>query len=198
MIMFDPKIQHRRSMRLKDYDYSQPGAYFITICAHNRELLFQSEPVHDMLKTFWGKLPIKFPIIQSDEFVVMPNHIHGIIFLNVGATPRGCPNLGDIVDWYKTMTTNVYIKGVKNNQWPPFNDRFWQRNYYEHIIRDEDDLNRIRQYIIDNPIRWDEDEDNPKNWGNEQGHKRRRGNPMWLPQMMGTHAGIPTKKHTGQ
>jgi enterochelin esterase-like enzyme len=55
--------------------------------------------------------------------------------------------LGDVVDWYKTMTTNAYMNGIKNNQWTPFNERFWQRNYYEHIIRDEDNLNRIRQYI---------------------------------------------------
>jgi len=172
MTMFDPKIHHRRSIRLKNYDYSKPGAYFITICTHNRELLFEPGPVKVMLKSFWQKLPAKFPTVQLDEFVMMPNHIHGIIMINVGATPCGCPNitpnsypkLGDIVDWYKTMTTNAYISSVKNNQWPPFSDRFWQRNYYEHVIRDEDDLNRIRQYIIDNPSKWDEDEENPQNW----------------------------------
>ena len=164
MAKFDPKIHHRRSIRLKDYDYSQSGAYFITICTHNREPLFESEYVQDMLKAFWEKLPAKFSIVQLDEFVVMPNHVHGIIMITVGATLCGCPNLGDIIEWYKTMTTNAYINGVKNNRWGPFNERFWQRNYYEHVIRDEDDLNRIRQYIIDNPTKWDEDEDNPKNW----------------------------------
>jgi len=119
-------------------------------------------------------LPTKFPTIELDEFVIMPNHIHGVIMINVGVIPRGYPNkgrphgaaptLGDIIDWYKTMTTNAYIKGVKNNQWAGFNGRLWQRNYYEHVIRDADDLNRIRQYIIDNPLKWEEDEDNPKNW----------------------------------
>ena len=152
---FDPAIHHRQSTRLKGYDYSQPGAYFITICTHKRELLFESESAQNLLKTFWEKLPAKFPTVQLDEFVMMPNHIHGIIMITVG----------DIVDWYKTMTTNAYIDAVKNNQWARFNKKFWQRNYYEHIIRDENDLNRIRQYIIDNPIKWDEDEDNPKNWG---------------------------------
>ena len=172
MAKFDPKIHHRRSIRLKDFDYSQPGSYFITICTHRRELLFESPPVQDMLRSFLEKLPNKFPMVQLDEFVIMPNHIHGIIMITVGATPSGCPNItprgypnwGDIIEWYKTMTTNGYINGVKNNQWGPFNERFWQRNYYEHVIRDEDDLNRIRQYIIDNPVKWDEDEENPKNW----------------------------------
>lgn len=165
MTMFDPKIHHRQSIRLKNYDYSQLGAYFITICTHNRELLLEQESVKVMLKSFWQKLPAKFTTIQLDEFIVMPNHIHGIIMITVGVTPRGYPSLGDIVDWYKTMTTNAYIEGVKNNRWAQFNKRFWQRNYYEHVIRDEEDLNRIRQYIIDNPMRWDEDEDNPRNWG---------------------------------
>ena len=164
MVKFDPEIHHRRSIRLKGYNYSQQGAYFITICTHNRKPLFEFEYVQNMLKAFWEKLPTKFSIVQLDEFVVMPNHVHGIIMITVGATPCGCPNLGDIIEWYKTMTANAYINGVKNNQWGPFNERFWQRNYYEHVIRDEDDLNRIRQYIIDNPVKWDEDEENPKNW----------------------------------
>jgi REP element-mobilizing transposase RayT len=171
MTRFNPEIHHRQSIRLKGYDYSQPGAYFITICTNNRELLFESESVQNLLETFWKKLPAKFPIVQLDEFVVMPNHIHGVMII-IGqphgvekGRPHGvAPTLGDVVDWYKTMTTNAYMNGIKNNQWTPFNERFWQRNYYEHIIRDEDNLNRIRQYIIDNPMKWDEDENNPKNW----------------------------------
>lgn len=160
---FNSEIHHRRSIRLKNYDYSQSGGYFITICTHNREPLFESEYVQNMLKAFWEKLPAKFSIVQLDEFVVMPNHVHGIIIIGQphGAAPTP---LGDIIEWYKTMTTNAYINGVKNNQWGSFNERFWQRNYYEHIIRNEDELNRIRQYIIDNPMKWDEDENNPKNW----------------------------------
>lgn len=125
--------------------------------------MFKSESAKNLLKTFWEKLPAKFPTVQLDGFVIMPNHIHGVIEITVRVTLRGYPNLGDVVDWYETMTTNAYINGVKNNQWGPFKERFWQRNYYEHVIRDGDDLNRVRQYIIDNPIKWDEDENNPKN-----------------------------------
>jgi REP element-mobilizing transposase RayT len=134
-----------------------------------------------MLRSFWEKLPTNFPEVELDEFVTMPNHIHGIIMMTVEVAPRGYPNrvleepdergrphgvaptaLGDIVGWYKTMTTNAYIFGVKNKQWRSFNNRVWQRNYYDHIIRDENYLNRIRQYIIDNPDKWDEDENNPE------------------------------------
>ena len=96
----------------------------------------------------------------------------------VGADPRVCPQkekegehmdsplpmIGHIVQWFKTMTTNEYINGVKKKGWKSFGKRFWQRNYYEHIIRNENELNQIHQYIIDNPLNWETDEENPKNW----------------------------------
>jgi REP element-mobilizing transposase RayT len=108
-------------------------------------------------------------MVQLDEFVVMPNHVHGLIMIGQphgtedGRPHGGAPatTLGNIVDWYKTMTTNAYIEGVKSNQWGRFKERFWQRNYFEHVVRGEEDLNRIRQYIVDNPQKWDEDENNP-------------------------------------
>ena len=112
----------------------------------------------------------------------MPNHIHGIISI-VGANPRGRPNndngqthgsaptLGIIVQWFKTLTTNYYIKGVKNNNWKPFSGKLWQRNYYEHIIRNDGELNKIREYIKNNPINWENDSEN----------MTRRGEPMCSP-----------------
>lgn len=117
----------------------------------------------------------KFGNIELDEFIIMPNHIHGIIFI-VGATLCGrpdlinqqppeegqprrvAPTLGDIMDWFKTMTTNDYIACVKQYGWPRFNGKLWQRNYYERIIRNEPELNKIREYIINNPLNWDTDE----------------------------------------
>ena len=107
----------------------------------------------------------------------MPNHCHGIVVIPVGAdlrvgpgskgartthqgTHAGAP-LPTVIQWFKTMTTNDYIRGVKAVSWPSFNGRLWQRNYYEHIIRDEDSLNRIRQYIVDNSARWAFDRENP-------------------------------------
>ena len=111
-----------------------------------------------------------------DVFVVMPNHFHEIINI-VGADLCVCPDknknlkegehtgspLHEIVQWFKTMTTNEYVRNVKQQNWPPFIGRLWQCNYYEHIIRNEDELNRIREYIINNPLYWSEDENNPLN-----------------------------------
>jgi REP element-mobilizing transposase RayT len=71
--------------------------------------------------------------------------------------------LGNIIDWFKTMTTNEYMRNVRQKNWPSFNGKLWQRNYYEHVIRNEEEMNRIREYIINNPARWDDDEDNPVN-----------------------------------
>jgi REP element-mobilizing transposase RayT len=175
---YDPDRNHRRSIRLKEYNYSQVGAYFVTICTQNRELLLDDVGIRLMVQKWWDALPEKFPDIRTDQFIIMPNHIHGIIFIvSVGADQRVClitgnhiglplqtkPTLGRIVQWFKTMTTNDYIKAVRMNNVEPFPGKLWQRNYYEHIIRDETDLNSIRQYIIDNPSKWEEDEDNPKN-----------------------------------
>ena len=72
--------------------------------------------------------------------------------------------MGDVAGWFKTMTTNAYIRSVKQRGWPRFPGKLWQRDYYEHIVRDDDELNRTREYIIYNPANWDADEDNPDNW----------------------------------
>ena len=168
----------RRSIRLKNYDYSQRGAYFITICAQNKELFFEAETVREMIKKWWKKIETEFSGIQNDAFVIMPNHVHGII-VNVGADPRVCPDersksehtgspLPKIVQWFKTMTTNEYIRGVKKEKWKSFNKRLWQRNYYEHIIRDENSLERIREYIINNPLKWHLDRENPYRVGEDE------------------------------
>ncbi len=215
---FNPDIHHRRSIRLREYDYSSVGAYFVTICAQGRECLFGNVADGEMRLNDAGrmvgewlfKLPDKFPGVVLDEYIVMPNHFHGIICI-VGAPPRGCPSLvvspppsvvspppfvtmpainvkngqprgdcpygkneiksksgqphgaaptlGDVMDWFKTMTTNAYIKGVKNANWPPFPGRVWQRNYYERVIRDNAELHGIREYINFNPANWTKDDE---------------------------------------
>ncbi len=187
MSEFRRKFLNRKSIRLKEYDYSQSGAYFITVCTNNRELILNASEVINMLVSYWKKLPEKFTNLTIDEFVVMPNHIHGIFLLteieeygqnniSVGADPCVCPNnmgeymdsplrkIGNIVQWYKTMTTNQYIKCVKNSGWKPFEKKLWQRNYYEHIIRNEEDLHKTKEYILNNPIQWNLDKNNPLNW----------------------------------
>jgi REP element-mobilizing transposase RayT len=208
-VRFDPDKHHRRSLRLRGYDYAQAGAYFVTVCTQNRACLFGEavkgrmapNDAGKMIDAWWDRLPGKFPTIAIDAFVVMPNHVHGIIVIThpVGATPCGRPDfdltpcgrpdvdgetghprggaptmggddghlrggvstVGDVVGWFKTMTTNAYIRGVKQSGWAPFDKRLWQRNYYEHIIRSEDSLRRIREYIATNPVRWAEDAENP-------------------------------------
>ncbi len=172
---FEPDVHRRRSIRLKGYDYASPGAYFITICVRRRECLF-GEIVDDqvhlnsagrMIQRWWGELENKFPFVKVDECVVMPNHFHGIIMI-VGADLRVCPEgahagapLPQIVQWFKTMTTNDYIRGVKQRGWPRFSGGLWQRNYYERVIRDDDELNRARRYIVENPLKWALDSENP-------------------------------------
>jgi REP element-mobilizing transposase RayT len=188
---------HRRSIRLGGYDYASEGAYFVTICTQDRACVFgtigdgviQANDAGRMVERWWNELPRAFADIETDAFVVMPNHVHGVVVL-VGADQRVCPDgdathgaddrvdrgghigpplrnrpprrasLPRIVQWFKTMTTNEYIRGVRNRAWPAFRGRLWQRNYYESIIRDEDSLNRVRAYVSANPARWLTDRDN--------------------------------------
>ncbi|HAH20621.1 MAG: hypothetical protein A2Y00_02150 [Omnitrophica WOR_2 bacterium GWF2_43_52] len=164
-------LPKRRQLRLKGYDYSQSNAYYITVCTRDREMYFKNEEARKLIKDIWNKLPDKYNGIYTDECIIMPNHIHGIISI-VGANPGVRPNndngqthgsaptLGRIVQWFKTLTTNYYIKGVRNNNWKPFSGKLWQRNYYEHIIRNDGDLNKIREYIRNNPVNWENDSEN--------------------------------------
>ena len=177
-------LPRRRSIRLKGYDYSQGGLYFITICTQNQLCFFgeieNGEMVLNnaglMIEHQWQKLIVCFDKIKLHEFVVMPNHFHGIIeFVGVplvgtrdmGDTqntkqqtgqPQGiAPTVGDVVGAFKSLSTNNYIQGVKNNNWKPFNKKLWQRNYYEHIIRDEESCYQISEYIQTNPLKWQDD-----------------------------------------
>jgi len=278
IMVYNPRIHHRKSIRLKGYDYSQEGLYFITICVQNKKLLFGkiARPTHvhvgadprvcpikpdndqqipdnekriqdndqqipdckkqipdndpqltlndagKMIEKWFLKLETKFPDIQCDVFIVMPNHVHCIIVNNgtgnsniaranhIKNDPNldrllidgeasildepqnlgGLQNLGEpqnlgklskmgelskmaessiimgehmgsplssVMQWFKTMSTNEYILGVKTLDWERFDGKLWQRNYWEHIIRDERSYNAIRKYIINNPRKWDVD-----------------------------------------
>ncbi len=261
---YNPRIHNRRSIRLKGYDYSKEGLYFITFCCQNRSNLFgeiitvgadQSvcpnegrhgglpEPelgrhgglpqtgsprpgkfgemiLNDagkMIERWYYELENKFPYIKCHEMIVMPNHFHCILEiitvgadlnvgadLCVGADLSVCPNeesrpeglreenfliegggrhgglpqpgspqsggrhgglpqrmgskLSSAIQWFKTMTTNEYIRGVKSLNWQSFDRRLWQRNYWEHIIRNEQAYDRISNYIKKNPSKWAEDQ----------------------------------------
>ena len=214
---YNPQIHHRRSIRLKGYDYSQAGVYFITICCHNRHCVFGNIPVgagftpapdkgqpqgiaptlNDYGKIAndeWQKLPERFLNVELDVFVIMPNHMHGIIVLNENngatidnrATARVAPTnkttIGNIVGAYKSVVANECLK-IYKSKWAPVGaipcgcpypcdcpvssragvnpaptmGKLWQRNYYEHIIRNEQSYQTICNYILNNPAKWRED-----------------------------------------
>lgn len=210
---YNPQKHHRRSIRLKEYDYTQAGAYFITICTWQRECLFGNVVNREMqlsrygeaVRFNWDYLPKRYPYVKLDAFIIMPNHIHGIIFLidnannmhSVGAdleiildrkTSRGGFNqyifreidnpkkpaptaqpaltkstikrhgLPEVVRGFKTFSARR-INQLRCMAGVPV----WQRNYYEHIIRNEESLQKIRDYIINNPLSWQQDELYPDN-----------------------------------
>jgi REP element-mobilizing transposase RayT len=219
---YNPNIHHRRSIRLKGYDYSQAGLYFVTICCENREHRFgkieNDEMVLNdagkMIDTQWLALTTRFQNIALHEYIVMPNHFHGIlqivgatlvvaqnnapknnvgatlvvaqndggdennigdennnraptrvaptdgVGINNGATTRVAPTtktVGDMMDAFKSITTVEYIRGVKTLGWQRFDGKIWQRNYHEHIIRNEQSYQTISDYIINNPAKWKDD-----------------------------------------
>ena len=178
---FDWHVHRRRSLRLKGYDYSNPGGYFVTLCVKDRQCLFGNvvdagmvlDEAGRMVQTVWDEMPDFYPGFRRDAFIIMPNHVHGI-FNVVGAGPCACPRLDqhkngqpqgvaptlglpDLVNRFKSMTTHRYIEGVENSGWPSFQGKLWQRNYFEHIIRNQGELTHLRYYILTNPERWPED-----------------------------------------
>jgi REP element-mobilizing transposase RayT len=203
---FDPEKHHRRSIRLKDYDYSQEGAYFITVCAHNREIIFEDERYRKIVEECWFDLPRHYPHVELDEFVVMPNHVHGIVIL-VGAgfkpalshtttvsrprhifdaglpagsgkpapkmpQPRAglkpAPTIPDVTGNDRRHALSEIVRAFKTFSTRKINalrrtpgEAVWQRNYWEHIIRSEEKMNKIREYILANPAQWEADPENP-------------------------------------
>lgn len=163
--MSDHNPRHRKSPRLQGYDYSQEGAYFVTVCVQGRLSLFGcieyqsfiASPAGRMVAYWWQQLPHKFPDVQLDGWVVMPNHFHGILCINRHGIKNAPTSLPDVMRWFKTMTTNAYIRGVNDDDLQPFVGHLWQRSYHDRIIRDESELNRIRDYVANNPSRWGED-----------------------------------------
>ena len=148
------ELPKRKNNRLKDYDYSLNGAYFITICTHDRQSLFWETNNPDaMIEKWLFEIQNKYANVQIDKVVIMPNHIHAIVFLlgDQSAT------IHQIISWFKTMTTNEYIRAVKDGLYKPFKKQIWQRSYHDHIIRNEEDYLHIWQYIDDNPLKWTDD-----------------------------------------
>ena len=159
IVKYNPNIHHRRSIRIKEYDYSQAGAYFVTICIQDRINLL-GKIVNDvmalndagkMVNEQWLELSLRYPSIKLDNYVIMPNHFHGIIIIDQPIS------LSKIIGAFKSIRTHCYIHGIKNSHWAAFRNTLWQRNYYEHIIRSETQLRKIRDYVENNPKTWESD-----------------------------------------
>ncbi len=189
MPKFDPKIHHRRSIRLKGYDYSQTGAYFVTIVAYQRECLFGEVVEGEMVlndfgqvvEKWWYQISVHFHNVETWAFVIMPNHAHGIIVIRDygrgavsapdddaqikhagGGTPplrSNKPTLGQVIAYFKYQST----KEMNALDGTGTITKFWQRNYYEQIIRDKREMDRIHRYIESNPFNWADDNENPAN-----------------------------------
>lgn len=172
-------INHgRKSIRLKEFDYSSAGAYFVTICTHDRECLFGTvadekivlNDIGRIVENEWLQTAEIRDNVFTDAYIIMPNHVHGILFIeemaNVGATGPVAPTksgtlqpntLGSIIGQFKSVVTKKIRRSGRIN----FK---WQRGFYDRVIRNDDELNRIREYIVYNPLKWQEDNDNPANW----------------------------------
>ena len=178
----------RKSTRLQGYDYSLSGAYFVTICTQGKRCLLSSvvgncvelSPAGEIVRSVWRSLPERFPRVVLDEYVAMPNHFHAILAL-VGeglappgvstgkvanAKPRLVPpvvfagvksySLADVIGAFKSISTMKVNRLLHRKGLP-----LWQRSYYEHIIRKGEDLRKIQQYIMENPLNWALDKENP-------------------------------------
>ena len=153
------ELPRRKNLRLPNYDYASNGAYYVTICTQDQLHLFgrvnpasQSIVYNEagkMVLRWLSKIEEKYSGVCLDCSVVMPNHIHLILFLEDATN-----SLSDILKWFKSQTTNEYIRGVKAGKYPPFQNRIWQRNYFERIIHSENQWNEVRQYITYNTAKW--------------------------------------------
>lgn len=167
--MADQSRYRRKPMRAELWDYSHNGSYFVTTVTHRRALLFGEvvnglpvlNPAGLEVERYWLELARKFPQVGIEDYVIMPNHIHGILRIYPRDVLNSYPEtLGDMMKWFKSMTTNAYIRGVKHHGWKRFDGKLWQPGYWDHIIRNDADLARVQEYIAVNPSQWELDPDN--------------------------------------
>ncbi|MCK9314394.1 MAG: transposase [Methanocorpusculum sp.] len=160
------KLPQRKFQRLKNYNYSQNNAYFITICTQNRLPLFGKIENSNLILNNAGLMVFNkfeeisefYPDIIIDKFIVMPNHLHAIMLIQHDGTAQGpFPTLSEYIKRFKTLTTKLYIDFVKKGEYPPFDKKIWQKSYYDHIIHNEAEYQKICEYIDTNPLKWELD-----------------------------------------
>jgi len=147
---FDPNTYTRRnSNRLHSYDYRSSGAYFITICTDKRQSVLEIPSIHTALLEHWQQLQERFPGVRVDAFVIMPDHVHGILWLD--GSLKDAPTVGKVIGAFKAWVTIAW-RNYHKEAHIPFLSHLWQRDYYEHVIRNDDDLRLTRDYVLNNPL----------------------------------------------
>lgn len=143
---------YRKDIRLKNYDYRQNGAYFITITSHHRTPFFASSPlIHEIFENTFVHIEKKFSYCQVLEKILMPNHVHFILLFSGNDSLENRQTLSVIIQEFKSLITREVIEKVKAGQLTPFNGKIWQKGFYEHILRSEEELYQVRKYIRENP-----------------------------------------------
>ncbi|MHB8789346.1 MAG: transposase [Desulfobulbaceae bacterium] len=168
MTGYNPRVHNRQSIRLDGYDYSQAGAYFVTLCTVGRRCYFaQFSELRQIVADQWHRIPERFSTVLLDEYQIMPNHLHGILVIRRGAPGAqpgmaacNTPLLGQIIGAFKSLCVTDWLRVIKAEQMT-LGARFWQANYYEHVIRGDKEMDCIREYICNNPRQWDLDRENP-------------------------------------
>jgi putative transposase len=177
-------LPRRKPTRLKDYDYSENGGYFVTICSKDKKNIFaeridinvgeglapsrnkyniQLSSLGYIIDKQWNDMVNHYECLELDQYIIMPNHIHGIVIINdqrTGASP--VPTLQSIIGAFKSRCSIEFLRYIKKNNLN-VSAKIWQRSFYDHVIRNYESLSRIREYIINNPQTWDTDENNLKN-----------------------------------
>jgi len=175
--MVKPSDQYRKIIRLKDYDYSSAGYYFVTIVSYKRKNIFGEiidgqnnlNPLGIIVEKTWREIPAHFPYIEVDSHIVMPNHFHGILIISEIRAQHVRAQHAEPLRETKAQPLGLIIRSFKSAVTKRVHDlglfigeKIWHRNYYEHIIRDEEDYQSIAEYIETNPLNWQYDHDNPE------------------------------------
>ena len=172
-------LPHRKQLRLRGYDYAFPGAYFVTICSAGKRPVFGSisgesivlSPEGEIVRSEWIALPERFSRLVLDEFVIMPNHLHGVLaFVGPAGGASPSPTLFEVIGAFKSIST-IRVNRLLRRRGVPL----WQRGYYERVVRTGEDLRKIQRYILENPLMWSLDPENPnrKSSGSKAGRGKR-------------------------
>jgi REP element-mobilizing transposase RayT len=153
---------NRRQQRLPDYDYTTAGLYFVTLCVQGRSRLLgrvvsgemHHSPAGELVQRRCEEIPQRYPDLRLDAVMVMPDHLHAI--LSLGGTGQ---SLSTVIHWLKSRTTADYVAGVRDWGWPSFRGKLWQQGFHDRIMRDDQEVNAVREYVLQNPLRWGANEE---------------------------------------